>query len=296
MDGSDALDSVIKSMVERRAGKGEPAISTGLASLDHALIGLRGKKMYVIAGRPSMGKSAISTTIRRSVVAQGYGVAEFNLEMGSDEIGERELAFRADMNVRRIMSPENATDLEVERAISQVGSIPRGLWYVHDNLFGINDIVTRSREIHSELAEQGIKLGVVLIDYLQLLADTGSEGRQQSVSACSRACKLLSKELDVAVVALSQLNRNCEFREDKRPMMSDIRESGSIEQDADVIAFVYREHIYNQAVPPEQAEFIIRKQRSGPIGTVHLRFNPRQVYFSDPPADGVPLESEQLHQ
>ena len=102
-------------------------------------------------------------------------------------------------------------------------------------------------------------------------------------SACSRMTKLLSKEMDAAVVALSQLNRNCEFREDKRPMMSDIRESGSIEQDADLIAFLYREHVYNQTVDPGVAEFIIRKQRSGPIGTVHVRFNPRTVHFDDVP-------------
>lgn len=284
-DGSDVLDGVVRHMVERRAGKGAPAISTGVASLDHALIGLSGKKMYVIAGRPSMGKSAISTTIRRSVVAQGYAVAEFNLEMGSEEIGERELAFRADLNVRRVMAPEEATPEEVERAINQVGTIPRGLWYVYDSMFTMDSIVQEARSLASRLAQDGKKLGLVIIDYLQLLADEGTEGRQQSVSRCSRMTKLLAKELDVAVIALSQLNRNCEMRPDKRPMMSDIRESGSIEQDADVIAFLYREHVYNQSHPPEDAEFIVRKQRSGPIGTVHLKFNPKQVFFYDPPAD-----------
>jgi len=147
----------------------------------------------------------------------------------------------------------------------------------------MDDIVRRCRLAKKRAKKEGKKVGLVLIDYLQLLSDQGTEGRQQSVSACSRQTKILSKEMDAAVIALSQLNRQCEYREDKRPMLSDIRESGSIEQDADMIAFLYREHQYNQDVSPEVTELIIRKQRAGPTGTIKIRFNARTVHFDDLP-------------
>lgn len=282
-DGSDVMDCCINNFVERQRGEGPPEISTGIKALDRAIIGLRGKKMYVIAARPSMGKTALSTTIRRAVNEQGYVVCEFNLEMGSEEIGERELAFRAQLNLRKVMAAKDVSEDELSRVLKAKGSVPKGLWWVYDSCFSMDDIVRRCRAAKKRAKKEGKKIGLVIIDYLQLLADQGTEGRQQSVSACSRMTKLLAKEMDCAVMALSQLNRGCEYREDKRPMMSDIRESGAIEQDADMIAFIYREHVYNQAVDPGLAEFIIRKQRCGPIGTVHMRFNPRTVHFDDVP-------------
>ncbi len=282
-DGSDVVDDCIKNFMERRAGLGPPEISTGIKSLDRAIIGLRGKKMYVIAARPSMGKSALSDGIRRAVNLQGYVTCQFSLEMGKEELGERELAFRSNLNLRKIMSPADVTSEEMQRVVDISGTIPKGLWWVFDNCFSMDDIIKKCRAAKKRAKREGKKIGLVIIDYLQLLSDQGNEGRQHSVSACSRQTKLLAKEMDAAVLALSQLNRQCEFREDKRPMMSDIRESGAIEQDADLIAFIYREHVYNQAVDPGVAEFIIRKQRSGPIGTVHVRFNPRTVHFDDVP-------------
>lgn len=137
------------------------------------------------------------------------------------------------------------------------------------------------------MARQGIKLGLVVLDYIQLAGENG-DGREQSVSAISRGCKLMAKELDCTVLALSQLNRSCEFREDRRPMLSDLRESGSIEQDADWVGFVYREHMYDTSHPPEDAEFIIRKQRSGPLGTVHLLYDTKSVTFRDVPKPALP--------
>jgi replicative DNA helicase len=284
-DGSDIMDGCIASFMQRHRGEGPPEISTGIKALDRAIIGLRPKKMYIFAARPSMGKTALADTIRRAVMNQGYVVCEFSLEMGSEEIGERELAFQAQINLRKVMAAREVSEAELARVVGASGSVPRGLWWVYDNCFSMDDIVRRCRAAKKRATQEGKKIGLVVIDYLQLLSDQGTEGRQQSVSACSRMTKLLSKEMDAAVIALSQLNRNCEFREDRRPMMSDIRESGSIEQDADLIAFLYREHVYNTAVSPEQTELIIRKQRSGPIGTVHLRFNPKTVHFDDvPPA------------
>ncbi len=289
-DGSDVMDRCVHGFMERLRGDGPPEISTGIKALDNAIIGLRPKKMYVVAARPGMGKTAMKDTIRRAVMNQGYVVADFNLEMGSDEIGERELAFRSMVNLRKVMAARDVSEAELARVVGATGSVPKGLWWVYDNCFSMDDILRKCRGAKKRAKKEGKKIGLVVIDYLQLLSDQGTEGRQQSVSACSRMTKLLSKEMDAAVIALSQLNRQCEFREDKRPMMSDIRESGSIEQDADMIAFIYREHCYDQSVSPEEAEFIIRKQRCGPIGTVRMRFNPRTVHFDDhpppPPAPG----------
>lgn len=293
-DGSEVMDNCVKDFLARSRGEGPPEISTGIAALDRAIIGLRPKKMYVIAARPSMGKTAMADTIRRAVMNQGYVVCEFSLEMGKEEIGERELAFAAQINLRKVMAAREVSQAEMARVLGAIGTVPRGLWWVYDNCFSMDDIVGRCRLAAKRAKKENKKIGLVIIDYLQLLADQGNEGRQQSVSACSRMTKLLSKEMDAAVIALSQLNRNCEFREDKRPMMSDIRESGSIEQDADMIAFLYREHVYDQSVDPGQAEFIIRKQRSGPIGTVRVRFNPRTVHFDDVPPQ--PVSSSEISQ
>ena len=283
-DGSDVIDRTIVSLHDRIRGLGPPPISTGIASIDHAIVGFRPKKMYVIAARPGMGKTALSTGFRRSVIAQGYVVCEFNLEMGEEELGERELAYLADINSRKITAAKGLTEDEVERILSLKGTVPRDYWWVWDSVFTLPGIIEQCRAARRRADAEGKKIGLIIIDYLQLIGDVGSEGRQQSVSAISRAVKLLSKELDCAIVALSQLNRNCEYRDDRRPMMSDLRESGAIEQDADLIAFIYREHLYDQAVPPDETEFLIRKQRSGPIGTVRIRYNPQSVHFDDYPA------------
>lgn len=282
-DGSVVMDDCIRNFADKYHGKGEPEISTGIRALDQAIIGLRAKKMYVIAARPGMGKTAFKDTVRRAVMNQGYVVCDFNLEMGNEEIGERELSFRSLVNLRKVMAARDVSEAELARVFAAAGSVPRGLWWVYDNCFSMDDIIRRCRAAKKRAKAEGKKIGLVVIDYLQLLSDQGTEGRQQSVSACSRQTKLLSKEMDAAVMALSQLNRMCELREDHRPMMSDIRESGSIEQDADFIGFIYRENLYDQSVSPEEAELIIRKQRSGPIGTVRMRFNPRTVHFDDVP-------------
>ena len=289
-DGSDVMDEVIRSFLDRKDGKGEPEISTGIKAIDHAIIGLRPKKTYIIAARPGMGKTTLADSIRRAVVLQGYVVAEFSLEMGQEEIGERELAYMARINLRKVMAAKEITEDEVRRVILSRGSVPRGLWWVYDKCFSIGDIVNQCRKAKRRAKKEGKKIGLIIIDYLQLMGDEGTEGRQQSVSTCSRKAKLLSKEMDCAVLVLSQLNRMCEMREDKRPMLSDLRESGSIEQDADVVAFIYRGHLYDESLPAEDTELIIRKQRSGPTGTVRIRFNPRTVHFDDvppPPAAGT---------
>ena len=304
-DGSLVLNYAVKNFGDRLRGLGPKPISTGIKSIDRAILGFRPAKTYVVGARPGMGKTAMSTSWRRAVVGQGHVVVEFNLEMGAEEIGERELAFQSGVNLRKVMAAEGCSPDEVNRILKAKGAINPGLWWVYDNVFSLDGIVAKCRAAARRAKREGKRIGLVIIDYIGLISDV-NDNRQQSVSQCSRTFKLLSKELDCAFVVLSQLNRSCEYRDDKRPVLADIRESGSLEQDADVVAFIYREHLYDKSVPPEEAQFIIRKQRAGPIGDVRVRFNPRSVHYDDwPPApapavdggsgtaaDGTPHDSD----
>lgn len=282
-DGAEVLQKAVQSFLERKASGGGVVISTGLRDLDRAILGFRPGKMGVVAARPSMGKTAFSGTLRRAVVQQGFGAIEFSLEMSAEELLERELAFQAQVDMRKILRAKDVSDEEVQRVIGAGGAGIQGRWFIDDRTYSIAGVRRRARIVSQRMARQGVKLGLVVLDYIQLAGENG-DGREQSVAAISRGCKLMAKELDCTVLALSQLNRSCEFREDRRPMLSDLRESGSIEQDADWVGFIYREHLYDTSYPPEDAEFIIRKQRSGPLGTVHLRYSPKLVSFSDRPA------------
>lgn len=279
-DGTDVLNSVITDVVQRHKLGGGPEISTGLRDLDRALCGLRPGKMGVIAARPSMGKTALARTIGRSVLTQGYGVIEFNLEMSKEELMERELAYQAQMSLTKILRAKDITDEELARMESARGNLFPGRWWVDDSTYSISGIKRKAKLLAGRMARKGIGTGLVIVDYIQLAGENG-EGREQSVAAISRGCKMLAKDLKCTVLALSQLNRSCEYRDDRRPMMSDLRESGAIEQDADWVGFVYREHMYDNSYPAEDAEFIIRKQRSGPTGTVRLDYAPKLVTFRD---------------
>ena len=281
-DGDDVLQKTIDEFLERKAKGGGAEISTGLADLDRAILGLRPGKMVVVAARPSMGKTALSGTIRRAVVNQGFGVAEFSLEMSAGELMERELAYLAQINSRKIMTGKGVSDEEVQRVMDAgKNSTMRGRWAIDDKTYSVSGIKRRARLIKQRMERKGIKLSLVIVDYLGLLSSDGDEERHTTISAASRAFKLLSKELNCCVMALSQLNRNCEARDDRRPMLSDLRESGSVEQDADAALFLYREHLYDTSFPPEEAELLVRKNRSGPLGTVHLKYSPKTCTFSD---------------
>jgi replicative DNA helicase len=294
-DGGDVIERVKRQFLEKAGKGGGPEVSTGIKELDRAIISLSGPKMVVVAARPSMGKTALASTIRRSVLAQGLGVLEFNLEMGADEIAERELAFQAQLNLRKILSAKDVTSEELERAASVAGGMYNGLWFIDDKTFNIGGMRRKARIVDGRLRRQGKRLGLVILDYIQLAGDNG-DGREQAVAAISRGCKMGAKELGFPWVALSQLNRACDARDDHRPMMSDIRESGSIEQDADIIMFVYREHMYDNSFPAEEAELIIRKQRSGPTGTVHVAYNPKTVTFHDRLQQSIPTPSQESNQ
>jgi replicative DNA helicase len=290
-DGADVVRAQVADFLERVRLGGGQYLSTGIKALDKAIIGMRPGKMGVIAGRPGMGKTALTSSIRRNVVGQPYpqtgqktGVVEFNLEMTAEELIERELSFKADLPLRKIMAAQEITEEELERVRGAAGAYDNGLWVIDDSTYSITGIRRRARIAAGRMARQGVRLGLVILDYIQLAGDNG-DGREQSVAAISRGCKLMAKELGCTVLALSQLNRSCELRDDRRPLLSDLRESGTIEQDADWVAFVYREHQYDSSVPPEEAELIIRKQRSGPTGTVRLHYNARLVTFGDVPCE-----------
>ncbi len=287
-DGSQVLNGAIQSFGDNLRGLGPKPISTGLKAVDRAILGFRPAKMYVIGARPGAGKTALSSTFRRNVVSQGYVVVEFNLEMGRAEIGDRELAFRSNVNLRKIMSPSDCTPEEVQRVAEARNSIDPGLWWVYDDVSTMDGILKKCRQALRRARKEGKKIGLVVIDYIGLIKDV-HESRQLSISSHSRDIKLLSKEMDCGIVALTQLNRGCEYREDKHPVLADIRESGSLEQDADVVAFIYRPNLYDKSASPELAELGIRKQRAGPIGDVDIRFNPRTAHFDDvpPPKEAV---------
>lgn len=285
-DGSSVLNNAVTNFGDRLRGLGPKPISTGIRAIDHAILGFR-PKMYVVGARPGMGKTAMSTSWRRAVVSQGMVVVEFNLEMGMEEIGERELAYRSGVNLRKIMAAQGCSEAEIERIAKARDSIEVGLWWVYDNVFSLEGIVARCRAAKRRALKEGKRIGLVIVDYIGLIADV-NDNRQQSVSQCSRTFKLLSKEMDAAFVVLTQLNRQCDYRPpgERQPVLADIRESGSLEQDADVVAFIYREFLYDKSVPQEEALFIIRKQRAGPTGDVRVRFNPHSVHYDDwpPPA------------
>lgn len=291
-DGSDVYASVVDDFIRRQADGGGPQVSTGLRDLDRSIIGLRPGKMGVIAARPSMGKTALASSIRRAVLAQGYGVIEFALEMSAEELGERELAYQAGLGLGKVLAAKGVSNDELERVgLSRASGVGfQGRWFIDDRTYSIAGIRRKSRILSGRMARQGIQVGCVIIDYLQLAGDNG-DGREQSIAGISRGCKFLAKELGCTVLALSQLNRSCEYRDDRRPIMSDLRESGSIEQDADWVGFVYREHMYDNSFPAEETEFIIRKHRSGPTGTIHLRYLPKLCAFTDRPVQPTPAQN-----
>lgn len=279
VDGADALSRAQDATVKLFRSGGYLGTSTGLKALDRAILGLRGEKMYVVAGRPGMGKTALSDGMVASVLSQGLGVIQFSLEMGAEELCQRTIARTTGVPLRRIVSGKmSAQEAQVVESMERMRG---GIWWIEDRKFTLDGIRTTAHRIHKHMEGTGIRLGLVVIDYIQLVGHKGAGNRTQEVGAVSRGCKMLSMELGCAVMALSQLNRGCEYRDNKRPVIADLRESGDIEQDADAIIFVYRDVMYNRSAPPNEAELDVAKQRGGPIGTVMVDWHPQTAHFSD---------------
>jgi len=246
-------------------------IPTGFADLDSMTSGLQGGDLIIVAGRPSMGKTAFSLNIAEHVsIDSGLPVAVFSMEMGGTQLAMRMLGSVGRLDQHRVRTGR-LTDDDWPRLTHAIQKMQDAQLFI-DETPALNSLELRARA--RRLSRQCGKLGLIVIDYVQLMSSTRQgENRATEISEISRNLKALAKELDCPVIALSQLNRSLEQRPNKRPVMSDLRESGAIEQDADVILFIYRDEVYN---PDSQdkglAEIIISKQRNGPIGTVRLTF------------------------
>jgi len=246
-------------------------IPSGFADLDKMTSGFQKSDLIIVAARPSVGKTAFALNIAQNVgVRAKQTVAIFSLEMSAAQLVQRMLCAEANVDAGRMrtgyLEPDDWTKLTMA-----IGALSEANIYIDDSPgITVADIRAKCRRLKREKG-----LGMIVIDYLQLIAGRGRPGdnRQQEVSEISRTLKQIARELNVPVIALSQLSRGVEQRQDKRPMMSDLRESGSIEQDADIVAFLYRDDYYNKESEKKNIiEIIIAKQRNGPVGTVELVF------------------------
>ncbi len=255
-------------------------IPTGFNSLDYKLSGLQPSDMILVAARPSMGKTAFVLNIAQHVtLKENLATAIFSLEMSKEQLVNRLFALQAPMDAQ-VLRNGNLADNDWSKLMDAAGQIAASPLIIDDTP-GISISELRSKCRKYKL-EHDLKL--VIIDYLQLMSGNGrSDSRQQEISDISRSLKQLARELSVPVIALSQLSRQVEQRPEHRPMLSDLRESGAIEQDADVVMFIYRDDYYNKDSEKKGiAEIIIAKQRNGPIGTVELAWLPEFTRFEDP--------------
>ena len=253
--------------------KGEiTGIPTGFTELDRMTAGFQRNDLIIVAARPSVGKTAFALNIAQNVAIKAReNVAIFSLEMGADQLVMRMLCAEGNINAQNLRTGQ-LTSEDWGKLTMAMGSLSNSGIYIDDTPgIRVSEIRSKCRRLKQESG-----LGMILIDYLQLIQGSGrggGENRQQEVSEISRSLKALARELKVPVIALSQLSRGVEQRQDKRPMMSDIRESGSIEQDADIVSFLYRDDYYDKESENKNIiEIIIAKQRNGPVGTVSLAF------------------------
>ena len=256
-------------------------IPTGFIDLDYKLSGLQRSDLVLIAARPSMGKTAFVLNIAQHVAfRQNKAVAIFSLEMSKEQLVNRLFSLESHVDAQ-ILRTGNLSDTDWEKLIEGAGTIGSSRMIIDDTSgITISEMRSKCRKYKLEMG-----LDLIIIDYLQLMSGSNSrknESRQQEISEISRSLKGLARELNVPVLALSQLSRAVEQRTDKRPMLSDLRESGAIEQDADVCMFIYRDDYYNPDTEDKNiAEIIIAKQRNGPIGTVRLAWMPQYTRFGN---------------
>jgi len=257
-------------------------IPTGFTDLDSMTSGFQPGDLVIVAGRPSMGKTAFSLNVAENVALDtGLPVAIFSMEMAATQLAMRMIGSvgRLDQHKMRTGRLEDGDWVRLTTALGKLNDAP--IFIDEGAALASFDVRARARRLHRQCG----KLGLIVVDYLQLMSAPGNrqnENRATEISEISRSLKALAKELDVPVVALSQLNRSVEQRPDKRPVMSDLRESGAIEQDADLILFIYRDEVYNaESLDKGTAEIIIAKQRNGPIGRFKLTFLGEHTRFEN---------------
>jgi replicative DNA helicase len=273
------LFSTVLEQIEALEAQGSEVtgLATGFKDLDKKLAGLQPANLVIVAARPAMGKSALTLNIATNVAAEGKPVALFSLEMSKEEIVQRILASVGRVDSMKLRSGQLGPLWQ--RVVDAASRMYQAPIYIDDSpIVTVTDIRAKCRRLKRKTG-----LSLVIVDYLQLMQGTARENRQQEIAEISRSLKNLARELDVPVIGLSQLNRSLEAREDKRPRLSDLRESGSLEQDADVVMFIYRHEYYH---PEDQenkglAEIIIAKHRSGSTGTVKMTFLPEFTRFAD---------------
>ncbi|MDK3642914.1 replicative DNA helicase [Staphylococcus pseudintermedius] len=297
-DIRDVLGQVYDNAEQLDQNSGQtPGIPTGYRDLDQMTAGFNRNDLIILAARPSVGKTAFALNIAQKVATHEdqYTVGIFSLEMGADQLATRMICSSGNVDSNRLRTG-TMTEEDWNRFTVAVGKLSRTKIFIDDTPgVRITDIRSKCRRLKQEHG-----LDMIVIDYLQLIQGSGSrasDNRQQEVSEISRMLKAIARELECPVIALSQLSRGVEQRQDKRPMMSDIRESGSIEQDADIVAFLYRDDYYNRGdgddddddggFEPQtndengEIEIIIAKQRNGPTGTVKLHFMKQYNKFTD---------------
>lgn len=265
-------------------------VSTGFDKLDTVLNGLNKSDLIILAARPAMGKTALALNIAQNVaINEKVPVCIFSLEMSAGQLTQRMLCSQAEVDAQRV-NTGRMLQKDWDKLTQAMDDFHNARIYIDDSGgCTITDIRTKLRRLKSQVKD----LGLVVIDYLQLMESSGKEDRLQQISAISRGLKILAKELDVPVLALSQLSRQVESRNDKRPMLSDLRESGSIEQDADIVMFIYRDDYYHKPGDSEDeeaasakskglSEVIIAKHRNGPVDTVELLFQKNITKFKNP--------------
>lgn len=270
----------IDELYHREGDSDVTGVPTGFIDLDRMTSGMQGGDLIIVAGRPSMGKTAFSLNIGEHVaIEQGLPVAVFSMEMGGTQLAMRLLGSVGHLDQQRLRTGR-LTDDDWPKLTHAIQRMQDAQLFI-DETPALNPLELRARA--RRLARTCGQLGLIIVDYLQLMGSSSSgENRATEISEISRNLKGLAKELNCPLIALSQLNRSLEQRPNKRPVMSDLRESGAIEQDADVILFIYRDEVYNPDSPDKgSAEIIIGKQRNGPIGTVRLAFIGNQTKFAN---------------
>jgi replicative DNA helicase len=281
---SESFSELEKIISEGRRSAG---VETGFRRLDDLITGLQPANLVILAARPSMGKTAFALNLARNVaVEQNKGVAVFSLEMSKMEMVQRILCSEARVDSHRLRHGElqAAEWTKLAQACTPLYKAPIFI----DDSASITLMEIRAKARRLKAKEKS--LGLVIVDYLQLMVgDAGVENRQQEISRISRGLKILARDLQVPVLALSQLSRQVEQRAGNRPVLSDLRESGAIEQDADVVMFIYRDEVYNKESQDKGiAEIIVGKQRNGPIGDCKLAFIQSYTRFADLPGDARP--------
>ncbi|MEJ5030156.1 MULTISPECIES: replicative DNA helicase [Comamonas] len=286
--GFQSLDNLVVDLLDRVQEMADnpvdvTGVPTGFADLDRMTSGLQAGDLVVLAARPSMGKTSFAVNIAEHVALnEGLPVAIFSMEMGAAQLAVRIVGSIGRVNQGNLRTGK-LTDEEWPRLSEAIERLRTVSLHI-DETPGLTPSELRANS--RRLARQCGKLGLIVVDYLQLMSGSGSaassDNRATELGEISRGLKMLAKELQCPVIALSQLNRSVEQRTDKRPMMSDLRESGAIEQDADIIMFIYRDDYYNkESNEPNVAEVIIGKQRNGPTGTVKLFFQKNQTRFEN---------------